>query len=308
MTNKNSSWRESYRGMDAHLLDCIEDFRKREEVAPEAEERVAPPTEIFIGNEVLNKAAAALLEGENLLLVGSKATGKNILADNLAWMFGRPVYSMSFHVNTDSEALIGTDTFIHNEVCLREGPVTLCAKYGGFGILDEINMAKSDAVAVLHAALDYRRVIDIPGYRRVVLHPATRFIATMNYGYTGTRELNEALISRFVVIQMPSLSEEELSGLLGRNVPGADEGQLRQFAALFLDLQEKAQNGEISTHGVDLRGLIAALRMIRSGISPVNALDMGIAGKCFDSFERQLVTDVIKTRFADSMTAGEVFR
>ncbi len=181
------SWRKPYEGMDASLLDRIGEFRANYEVSEEAKDRVAPPTEIYIGNEVLNKAAAALLEGENLLLVGSKATGKNILADNLAWLFGRPVYSMSFHVNTDSEALIGTDTFIRNEVCLREGPVTLCAKYGGFGILDEINMAKSDAVAVLHAALDYRRVIDIPGYERVVLHPATRFIATMNYGYTGTR-------------------------------------------------------------------------------------------------------------------------
>ena len=55
------------------------------------------------GEEVRDEGAlwrAALLEGENLLLVGSKATGKNILADNLAWLFGRPVYSMSFHVNT----------------------------------------------------------------------------------------------------------------------------------------------------------------------------------------------------------------
>ncbi len=106
---------------------------------------------------------------------------------------------------------------------------------------------------------------------------------------------------------MPSLSEQELAGLLGRNVPGADPGQLSQFAALFLDLQEKAQNGEISTHAVDMRGLIASLRMIRSGIAPKDALDMGIACKCFDPFERQLVSDVIRTRFADNMTAEAVF-
>ena len=30
-------------------------------------------------------------------------------------------------------------------------------------ILDEINMAKNDAVSVLHATLDYRRSIDVPG-------------------------------------------------------------------------------------------------------------------------------------------------
>ena len=53
-------------------------------------------------------------------------------------------------------------------------------------------MAKSEAMAVLHATLDFRRTIDVPGYERMELHPATRFIATMNYGYAGTKELNEA--------------------------------------------------------------------------------------------------------------------
>ena len=58
-------------------------------------------------------------------------------------------------------------------------------------------MCSSD---LLHETLDYRRCIDIPGYDQIRLHPASRFIATMNYGYAGTRELNEALASRFVVI------------------------------------------------------------------------------------------------------------
>ena len=46
---------------------------------------------------------------------------------------------------------IGTDTFVDNEVQLRKGSIYQCAEYGGFGILDEINMAKNDAVSVLHA-------------------------------------------------------------------------------------------------------------------------------------------------------------
>ena len=98
--------------------------------------------------------------------------------------------------------MIGTDTFVNNEVQLRKGSIYQCAQYGGFGILDEINMAKNDAVSVLHATLDYRRSIDVPGYDKIDLHPAARFIGTMNYGYAGTKELNEALVSRFLVIDM----------------------------------------------------------------------------------------------------------
>ena len=91
-------------------------------------------------------AIAGLLKGENLLLTGPKATGKNILAENLAYIFNRPAYNVSFHVNTNSGDLIGTDTFVDNEVKLRKGTIYQCAEYGGFGILDEINMAKNDAV------------------------------------------------------------------------------------------------------------------------------------------------------------------
>ena len=95
---------------------------------------------------------AAVLEQENLLLAGPKATGKNVLAENLAYIFGRPVYNVSFHVNTNSGDLIGTDTFVDNQVKLRKGSIYQCAEEGGFGILDEINMAKNDAVSVLRHA------------------------------------------------------------------------------------------------------------------------------------------------------------
>ena len=41
----------------------------------------------------------------------------------------------------------------------------------------------------------------------------------MNYGYAGTRELNEALVSRFVVVDMPVISDENLQKLLRRSFP-----------------------------------------------------------------------------------------
>ena len=197
-------------GIDEGLIADVEAFRSSFEVEESERRRVTEPMIPFYGKEILEQAIAGLLQGENLLLSGSKATGKNVLAENLAWVFGRPSYNISFHVNTDSSSLIGTDTFVNNEVTLRKGPVYQCAQYGGFGILDEINMAKNDAVSVLHATLDHRRIIDVPGYDKITLHPAARFIGTMNYGYAGTKELNEALVSRFLVIDMPPVDEETL--------------------------------------------------------------------------------------------------
>ena len=289
------------------LIQEVEKFREQYPVAEAVKNRVVKPPVPFYGKEILEMAIAALLQGENVLLSGSKATGKNILAENLAWIFGRPSYNISFNVNTDSSSLIGTDTFVDNEVRLRRGPVYQCAENGGFGVFDEINMAKNDAVSVLHATLDYRRIIDVPGYDKIELHPATRFIGTMNYGYAGTRELNEALVSRFLVIDMPPLTESTLMRILRANFPDAKEAGLRAFAGLFLDLQVKAQNSEISTKPLDLRGMIGAIKTVRSGLTPRTAVTMGITNKSFDIFEKEIIGDIVMTRIPEEWTGSELF-
>ena len=289
------------------LLKDVENFRKEYPLEEEMRVRVPNPPIPFYGKEILEMSIATLLKGENLLLSGGKATGKNILAENLSYIFGRPSYNISFHVNVDSAALVGTDTFIDNEVRLRKGMVTLCAENGGFGVFDEINMAKNDAVSVLHAALDYRGIIDIPGYDRIELHPATRFIGTMNYGYAGTKELNEALVSRFMVINMPKQDEETVSLILKTYFPDMKENALKQFVGLFMDLQLKAEHSEISTKSVDIRGMIGALKTIQTGLLPTSAVNMGITNKSFDIFEREIVEDIVMTRIPEDWTRSDVF-
>ena len=289
------------------LIKRVEEFRQAYPVKEEAAGRIVKPSIPFYGKEILEMAIAAILQGQNLLLTGPKATGKNILAENLAYIFNRPSYTVSFHVNTNSGDLIGTDTFEDNEVKLRKGSIYRCAEYGGFGILDEINMAKNDAVSVLHATLDYRRSIDVPGYDKIDLHPAARFIGTMNYGYAGTKELNEALVSRFLVIDMPAQTEETLQFIFREMFPDAREKAVEQFTGLFLDLQLKALNSEISTKALDLRGLLAAMKIIKVGLSPLLAVQMGIVNKTFDVFEKEIVEDVVLTRIPAEWTREDIY-
>ena len=289
------------------LVEDVKAFRERHPVDEQAAGRVTCPAMPFYGKDILEMAVSAILQGENLLLSGAKATGKNVLAENLAWIFGRPSYNISFNVNTDSATLIGTDTFKDNEVQLRKGPVYQCAQYGGFGVFDEINMAKNDAVSVLHATLDHRRSIDVPGYHKIDLHPAARFIGTMNYGYAGTKELNEALVSRFLVIDMPAQTAETLGFIIRTSYPQAKPEAVEQFVGLFLDLQLKADNSEISTKALDLRGLLAALGTIRTGLRPLQAVRMGITNKTFDIFEKEIVDDVVMTRIPEDWTRENVY-
>ena len=294
-------------GLSSDLLDGIQAFRAQYPTPQPLENRVPQPRYHYYGKDVWEEAVAAILCGENLLLAGSKATGKNVLAENLAQVFARPGWDVSFHVNMDAASLIGMDTFEGGAVKFRPGPVYRCAQCGGFGVLDEINMAKNEALAVLHAVLDFRRAIDVPGYERIPLAEETRFIATMNYGYAGTRELNEALTSRFVVIQMPTITEENLEKLLRTQFPDLNSKYVRQFALLFLDLQKKCDSAEISTKALDLRGMLDALRLMRRGVAAGAALDMGITNKAFDSYEQGLIRDAIAARIPAQLTAAKLF-
>ena len=301
-------WKElEAEGVNGGLLAEIRAFRDGHPVDGEALGRVPKPRFLYYGKDIWEAAASALLCGENLLLAGPKATGKNVLAENLAAVFGRPAWDVSMHINVDAASLIGTDTLKGGEVRFREGPVCQCARLGGFGILDEVNMAKNEALAVLHAALDFRRVIDVPGYARIELGDAARFIGTMNYGYAGTRELNEALVSRFVVVDMPVIGREDLCRLLLRGFPALRTAWAEQLAALFDDLRAKCDSGEISAKALDLRGLFTALRLMERGLSAKAALELGIINKAFDPFERQLTADVVWARIPKTADRNQFF-
>ncbi|MCD7990456.1 MAG: AAA family ATPase [Clostridia bacterium] len=293
--------------INSSLIRGIMDFRASHPVREEERGRIPVPRYLYYGREVWEQAIAALLCGQNLLLAGPKATGKNILAQNLAAAFGRPVWDISLHVNMDASGLIGTDTFQDGAVVFRPGPVYRCGISGGFGVLDEINMARNEALAVLHGILDFRRTIDVPGYDVVHMDEGTRFIATMNYGYAGTRELNEALTSRFACVQMPAISGENLEKLMSREYPGLKRTYARQFVQLFLDIERKCQSAQLSTRPLDLRGLLDAVRLMEKGLDAGTALDMGLTNKSFDPYEQTLVRDLIRARIPKKLEREKLF-
>lgn len=294
-------------GISEELIARIEDYRKEYPAADADIIRIPSPKFKYYGSEIWQLAITAILSGENILLVGPKATGKNVLAENLAALFRRPEWDISFYLNTDASTLIGTDTFRNGEVSFRKGPIYACAEAGGFGVLDEINMAKNESLAVLHATLDFRRIIDVPGYSRIRLAPPTRFIATMNYGYAGTRELNEALASRFMVINMPLISGANLEKLLLAQYPSLRTEVASQLTVLFEEIRKKCESSEISTKALDLRGLLATVNLVYNGLTMREALNIAVINKSFDEFERTLVEDIVSTRIDGNLKKEDIF-
>lgn len=286
--------------------DPIQAFIENNPVPEAYQSRIPDPRFRYHGEAILRAATAAILSGKNLLLVGEKSTGKNVLAENLAKLFQRPLWNVSLHMSIDAAALIGDDSLRDGNVFFREGPITVASKVGGFAVLDEINMAKNEALAVLHSTLDYRRIIDMPGYELIKIHPATRFIATMNEGYEGTRDLNEALLSRFVVLKMPAMAESDLKQLIEETYPNLKPAFLSDLTRLVADMDKKAAANEIPRHAVDIRGLFDALDLVKEGLELNDALAMTLSNKLFDPFEEALLTDLFKARFKAPLYLADV--
>lgn len=292
--------------IDKNIIKKVKDF-KNKYYDEKIKDMVKKPKFPFIGDEVLNEALASLIAGKNLLLVGDKSTGKNILAENLAYYFNRPLFTVSFHVNIDAYSLLGSDSLKDGSVYFKKGPLYEIGRLGGFGVLDEINMAKNEAISVLHQILDYRREIFIPSYKSLKLHPATRFIATMNYDYEGTRDLNQALLSRFVVIKMPVIKKDDLKKLIKYKYKKMKDQYIDQFVEFFYDLKEKSDHGEIITTSPDLRSLFDSFDLILQNLSVYDSLKLSFVNKSFDDFERNIISDLIRSRFRDKIFLGDVF-
>ena len=53
---------------------------------------------------------------------------------------------------------------------------------------------------------------------------------------------------------------------------------------------------------------MSAIEMMKRGLEVDKALSLGIVNKCFDAYERQLVSDMIQVRFPGNLDSGKVFK
>ncbi len=289
-------------GVDENLLAKVMEYREKTGAKNDLDLEL-----IYYGKEKWDMAIAAILSGQNLLLTGVKATGKNVFAINLATLFGRDLYETSFHINTDNDSLIGENTLKDGNVVFKEGIIINAVKNGGYLVLDEINMARNEAMAVLFSMLDFRKTVDISGYDKVTMDENSRIIATMNYGYEGTKELNEALVSRFAVIDMDTMSEEIFRQIITDSFPKIKDDYLTVLSGLYTDLQTKVKHLEISSKALDFRGFMGAIKCIEIGLNPLTSFRMAITNKAFIDYEQEIIDDLLRLHIKGDMEAGEFF-
>ena len=76
---------------------------------------------------------------------------------------------------------------------------------------------------------------------------------------------------------------------------------------VYLDLQKKCENAQISSRAMDLRGLLDGVALMEKGLNVQDALDMEITNKTFDPYEQTLIQDTIRGRISKKMKPEDLF-
>lgn len=176
----------------------------------------------FVLPENLNSVCSAIAAGDVLavLLHGPAGTGKTISCKLICQEIGLPIMETVNCTENLDEYVLGKYIPMDDKIVFKESYVTEAIRDGGAVVFEEINFAKPQYLAFLNSLLDDNGFVRLDNGDVVKRHPNFRFFATMNLGYFGTKELNQALYNRFnSIIEIAALTDEAIVRMLTTRVP-----------------------------------------------------------------------------------------
>jgi MoxR-like ATPase len=189
----------------------------------------------------------ALVTGDvrSVLLHGPAGTGKTISCKLMCQRIGIPLMDTVNCTDNLDEFILGKYIPEDGGIVFRESFVTKAIRYGGAVVFEEINFARPQYLAFLNSLLDDNGMVRLDNGEVVRRHENFRFFATMNLGYYGTRELNQALYNRFnVIVDVPDLSDSMIYDMLSKRVPECIPN-IQRIVAIYRKIRNKIQSEEL---------------------------------------------------------------
>ena len=259
------------------------------------------------------------VRGKNIMMTGPAGCGKTLSAKSLINGLDRLNFYFNLGATQDPRAtLIGNVHFDKKKGTFFSESLFVKAIQtpNAVILLDELTRAHPDAWNILMTVLDYGqrylRLDEADGQTTVKVAEGVCFVATANIGneYTATRQLDKALLDRFTVIEMDTLSDEEEHGLLAYMFPTVDSDMLQNVAkiAFMTRTESLTENPRISS-GVSTRTSVEIAGLLFDGFSLEEAADITIypqydADGGVDS-ERTFVKQIVQ-KFIDDGSSDDL--
>ena len=204
-----------------------------------SEEFVLPANLRSVCNAV---AAADMLA---VLFHGPAGTGKTMSCKLVCQNIGLPIMETINCTENLDEFVLGKYIPEDDRIIFKESFVTKAIRDGGAVVFEEINFAKPQYLAFLNSLLDDNGFVRLDNGEVVRRHPNFRFFATMNLGYFGTKELNQALYNRFNgIVEIAALSDEAIRRMLTARVPEC-KPMVDKILGVYHKLKKKIESEEL---------------------------------------------------------------
>lgn len=274
-----------------------------DELIPETD-----PNYVDVG---LQKLMAELAFGDPTIFKGPKGTGKTLAAEQWCSVEGIPMVRENCNSGTDTSNLIGSFGMQGDDVVFSLGALPLAIETANeFGacvlVLEEINTMRPNVQSTVFSVADYRQSVEAAflGRKFKVRKDADLWVlGTMNPGYSGTYQLNEALRSRFdfvEVLYMPEPKERKLLEGVFETPPAAAE---RRTVAGLLQFAAESRTGEWE-YALSTRDLVSAIRKFeRVGLEKA----LKILSDKFDPEHRTAIEARIQSLFAVNLQDVELY-
>ena len=226
------------------------------------------------------------VRGKNIMMTGPAGCGKTLGAKSLVNALDRPNFYFNLGATQDPRAtLIGNVHFDKSKGTFFSESLFVKAIQtpNAVILLDELTRAHPDAWNILMTVLDYGqrylRLDEQDGQSTIKVAEGVCFVATANIGneYTATRQLDKALMDRFTVIEMDTLTDEEEAGLLTYLFPTVDTDTLSNVAKIaFMTRQESLTDNPRISSGVSTRTSVEIAGLLFDGFSLEESADITI--------------------------------
>ena len=259
------------------------------------------------------------VRGKNIMMTGPAGCGKTLAAKSLINGLDRPNFYFNLGATQDPRAtLIGNVHFDKSKGTYFSESLFVKAIQtpNAVILMDELTRAHPDAWNILMTVLDqgqrYLRLDEADGQATIKVAEGVCFVATANIGneYTATRQLDKALMDRFVVIEMDTLSDEEEHGLLTYLYPTVDSDMLNNVAKIaFMTRSECMTENPRISGGVSTRTSVEIAGLLFDGFTLEESADITIypqydADGGVDS-ERTFVKQIVQ-KFIDDGSSDDL--